>query len=69
METSTQVDTSINGRKHTKEANILVHDVIEKVGAPTSQFPQKRSPYQYTGYMALMSELIEIEPSSFEEGV
>ena len=69
MEVPTHVETSRDRRKHTREANILMHDSIENVGAPTSQCRQRRSPNRYTGYMALMSESVEIEPSSFEEEV
>lgn len=46
-----------------------MHDARENVGEPTSQHRQRRSPDWYTGYMALMSESVEIEPSSFEEVV
>lgn len=69
MEAPTHAEISIDGRKHTKESDKLLHDARENVGAPTSQRRQRRSPYQYTGYMALLSELVEIEPSSFEEVV
>eukprot|EP00253_Pinus_taeda_P009800 PITA_09800 len=44
-----------------------MHDVRENVGAPTSQRRQRRSLDRYTSYMALMSESVEVEPSSFEE--
>jgi len=46
-----------------------MHDARENVGAPTSQRSQRKSPDWYTGYMALMSESIEVEPSSFKEAV
>jgi len=39
------------------------------VGALSNLRRQKRSPERYTGYMALMTELIEIEPYSLEEAV
>ena len=44
-------------------------DVTEHVGASTSQCRQRRYPDRYIGYMALMSECIVTEPSSFEEAV
>ena len=69
METPTHAKNSRDGRNHTGEADKLLHDARENVGAPTSQRRQRRSPEWYTGYMALMSESIEIEPSSFEEEV
>ena len=58
-----------DGRKHTKKDDRLLLDARENVGAPTSQQRQKISPKRYTGYMDLMSESIEIGPSSFEEAV
>ena len=58
-----------NGRKCTREADRLMLDVTEHVGAPTSQCRQRRSLDKYTRYMALMSECIVTEPSSFEEEV
>ena len=39
------------------------------MGAPSSQCKQRRSPKRYTGYMALVGECVETEPSSFEEAV
>jgi hypothetical protein len=54
-------------KERTREADRLLQDARENVGAPTSQHRQRRSPDRYTGYMALMSELVETEPSSFEE--
>ena len=44
-------------------------DVRENVGEPSSQHRQRRSPKRYTGYMALVGECVETEPSSFEEAV
>ena len=41
----------------------------ENAATPSNQCRQRRSPDRYTGYMALMTELVEIEPSSFEEVV
>jgi len=37
VEAPTHADISIDGRKHTKEANISIHDARENVGAPTSK--------------------------------
>ena len=45
----------------------FLNGVIEE--AYTSQHRQRRSPERYTGYMALMSESVEIKPSSLEEAV
>lgn len=37
--------------------------------SPSNLCMQRRSPKRYTGYMALMIELVETKPSSFEEAV
>ena len=69
VETSTQAESSRDGRKRTREVDKLLEDVRENVGAPSSQCRQRRSPERYTGYMALAGECVETEPSSFEEAV
>ena len=69
VEASTHAKTSKDGRKCTREANILFHDIKENVGAPTWQHRQRRSPDQYTSYMDLMSEILETKPSTFKEAV
>jgi len=43
--------------------------VRENVGAASNQRRQRRSPDMYIGYMSLMTDIIETEPSSFEEVV
>ena len=58
-----------NGRKHTKENGRLMIDATDHVGAPKSHRRNRRFPYRYTGYIALMSECIVTELSSFEEAV
>jgi len=68
-ETSTQAEPSKEGRKRTREVDRLVQDARENVVAPSNLHRQRRSPKRYTGYMDLMTELVEIEPSSFEEAV
>lgn len=67
VETSTQVESSTDGRKSNKDADRLLHDARENVGAPTSQHRQRRSPEKYNGYMDLMSGCVLTKPSSFEE--
>ena len=70
MAETTHAEPSIrNGKKLTREADRLMLDSKENVGAPTSQRRQRRSPDRYTGYMALMRECIVIKPSSFKEAV
>jgi len=67
VETSTQAESSKDGWKHTREANKLLEDMREIVGAPSSQCRKRRPPERYTGYMALAKECVETEPYSFEE--
>ena len=69
METSTQAESSRDGWKCTREADILLEDARENVGALSSQRRQRRSPEWYTEYMALAGECVETKPSSFEEEV
>lgn len=69
VEAPTHADNSRDGRKHTREANILMHVARENVGAPASQRGHRRSPDRYTGYMALMGKSVEVKPSSFEEAM
>eukprot|EP00253_Pinus_taeda_P024765 PITA_24765 len=69
VETSTQAESSRDGQKHTREAEKLLKDARENVGAPSSQRRQRQSPERYTGYMALVGECVETEPSSIEEAM
>eukprot|EP00253_Pinus_taeda_P004358 PITA_04358 len=69
VETSTQVESSRDGRKCSREADRLLIDARENVEEPSSQYRQRRSPDRYTSYMALIGECVEIEPYSFEEAV
>eukprot|EP00253_Pinus_taeda_P015415 PITA_15415 len=69
VDTSTQSESSRDGQKGTREANKLLEDARDNVGAPFSQRRQRRSPERYTGYMALAGECVETEPYSFEEVV
>ena len=69
LEISTQVESSRDGRKCTREADRLLSDARENVGEPSSQCIQRRSPDRYTRYMALFVECVETEPYSFEEVV
>ena len=70
MEESTHVEQNNRiGRTRTTEAERLKLDAAQNVGVPTSQRRQRQSPDRYTGYMALMSKCIMIDPSSFEEEV
>ena len=65
METSTQAESSREGRKHTREADRLLDDARENVGASSSQRRQRSSPERYIGYMEPMGGCVVTEPSSF----
>jgi len=69
VETSTKAKSSREGRKRTREADKLLDDAQENVGAPSSQRRQRRSPEWYSRYMALMGACVVTEPSSFQEAV
>ena len=69
MGKTTQAKPSREGRKRTREAERLVQDAWENVGAPLNQLGQRRSLDQYNSYMALMTKLVETKSSSFEEVV
>jgi len=69
METPTHTESSRDGRNHTKEASMLLHDARANVGAATSQCRQRNSPQRYTSYMDLMSRCVENDPSYLKEEV
>ena len=69
MEETTHATPNIRGRKRTTKAERLNLDVVQNVGAPTSQHRHRQSPHRFTGYMALTSKCIVMEPSSFREAV
>ena len=48
VETSTQAESSREGRKHTRVVDRLLDDARESVGAPSSQHIKRRSPKRYT---------------------
>ena len=70
MEEKTHEEPSTrHGRRRTKKVDRLRLDATEHVGAPTSLRRQRQFPDRFTGYMALMSNCIVTEPSSFKEAV
>lgn len=69
METSTQEEASKEGRKITRYIDKLVQDARENVESPSNFCRKRRGPERYTRYMALMIEIVEDDPSSFEEEV
>eukprot|EP00253_Pinus_taeda_P007007 PITA_07007 len=66
---TTHAAPTIRGRKRLTEAERLAQDAEKVVGPPTAQLRQRQSPDRYTGYMALMSQCVMTEPSSFDEAV
>jgi len=46
-----------------------VQDARENAGYPSNFHKQRWSVERYNGYLALMNELVEIEPSYFEEEI
>ena len=69
MDTSTQEESSRDGRKRMREVDRLLSDARENVGEPSSQRRQRRSLDRYSGYMSLVGKCVETEPYSFEEAV
>ena len=69
METSTQAESSREGRKRTREADRLLDDKQENVGAPSSQCKQRGSSERYNRYMELMGACVVTEPSSFQQAL
>jgi hypothetical protein len=39
----------------------------EKYGAPNGSFKESKRPQPYSSYMALLSDIIDVEPTSYEE--
>ena len=46
----------------------LIQDV-ERYGAPEGSLRESKRPHIYLSYMTLLSDIIDVEPSSFEESV
>jgi hypothetical protein len=40
---------------------------VERIVAPKGTFKERKRPHRFEGYVALMSNISNIEPSSFEE--
>jgi hypothetical protein len=40
---------------------------VEKIAAPKGTFRERKRPHRFGGYVALMRNIIDAEPSSFEE--
>jgi hypothetical protein len=39
----------------------------ERIAAPKGTFRERKRPHRFGGYVALMSNISDVEPSSFEE--
>ena len=69
MKAPIQLKYSIKGRNRTRKVDRLVQYAQEHVRAPTSLQRWRGSLNNYTGYMVVMTKLVELEPSSFEEEI
>ena len=69
VETSTHEESLRERIKCTREADRLLDDAQENVGAPSSHRRERRSLERYTRYMALMGACVVTETSSFQEVV
>lgn len=63
----TQLETPSTGRKRAKWVDRLIQDAQDHVETPSTMFTQSKQPQRYTGYMALITELVYTEPSSWKE--
>jgi hypothetical protein len=64
---STQEATTTSGKKRPRWLQQTLKDAQEHVEAPKKTFRESRPPQKYSSYMALMCDIIDSEPSSFEE--
>jgi transposase InsO family protein len=58
---------STTRRRKTRWEEQTLREAQEYVGAPRTSVRESRAPQRFSSYMALMSELLEAEPSSYEE--
>jgi hypothetical protein len=56
-----------SSRRRPKWVERTLREAQEQVEAPQTSVRMSRAPQRFSSYMALMSELIEAEPSSFQE--
>jgi hypothetical protein len=61
----TQAESS--SRRMPKWVECTLREAQEQVDAPKTSVRMSKAPQRFSSYMALMSELIEAEPSSFQE--
>jgi hypothetical protein len=47
-------------------AREIIQDA-EKYGAPDGSFRERKRPRPYSSYVALLSDIIDVEPTSYEE--
>ena len=55
-----------------KRRPVWAHELIqdtEKYGAPEGSLRESKRPHTYSSYVALLSNIIDAEPSCFEEAV
>jgi hypothetical protein len=58
---------SSSRRRKTRWVEQTLREAREYVGAPRTYVRESRAPQRFSNYMALMSKLLEVEPSIFEE--
>jgi hypothetical protein len=63
---STQEATTTSGKKRPRWLQETLKDA-EKHATPKGTFRESRPPHKYSSYMTLMCDIIDFEPSSFEE--
>jgi hypothetical protein len=56
-----------SSRRRPKWIERTLREAQEQVKAPQTSVKMSRAPQRFFGYIALMSELIEAEPSNFQE--
>jgi hypothetical protein len=53
-------------KRRPSRAHEIIQDV-EKYGAPDGTFRERKRPKPYSSYMALLSDIIDVEPTCYEE--
>jgi hypothetical protein len=60
-------DSPSSRRTKTKWVQQTLREAQEYVGAPRTSIRESRAPQRFSSYMGLMSKLLEVEPSNFQE--
>lgn len=62
-----QPQIPITEKRRNRATEQTLREAQEYVGDPQDSVRQRRAPRRYSDYVALMSELIEVKPSNFQE--